>query len=144
MLLIQAISDRVIVILHLLPHTPYEGICQYHQQQKSDNNDDGTTITEVYLDDGRDLHQSRNLAESVDQVIVVVGYTHKDEGEYVIPSSVMATSPKAGEKVGYFHGIGGDRLSLKLLPRDEQLIEALAGSNDNLVVVCCQHVFMGG
>jgi len=55
--------------------TPYEGLQAYHERL-------GNT---VIFDDGSDLKRAVALAKSADDVVVVVGYTFEDEGEYIIP-----------------------------------------------------------
>jgi len=105
--------------------TPYQGISNYH----------AALGNEVILNDGSDLASAKELAAEADEVIVVVGYTKEDEGEYIILSrDKMVTSAKAGKLIGS-KGSGGDRDNLRLRPEDEQLIEALAGTNESLVVV---------
>lgn len=85
--------------------TPLEGI-----YEKA-----GETIEVVY-DEGRNLEFIEKLVENVDVVIIVAGYTHKEEGEYV------------GNK-------GGDRDLLELQRHDENLIIEAAKHNKNTVVV---------
>jgi beta-glucosidase len=104
--------------------TPYEGLQTYHERL-------GNT---VIFDDGSDLKRAVALAKSADDVVIVVGYTFEDEGEYIISTEAMAESAKAGKLVGK-KGVGGDREVLKLLKRDQQLINTLAGSNDKLAIV---------
>lgn len=79
---------------------------------------------EIVFETGRRLRSARTSAQNADLVILVVGYTHQDEGEYV--------------RVGWFSR-GGDRKTLTLSKRDEKLIKVVAGSNPNTVVV-----MMGG
>jgi len=71
---------------------------------------------ELVFDDGKDPHKAAEKARRADVVVVVAGYTHKDEGEY------------------YNHQ-GGDRLSLSLKPADEALIQAVAAANPQTLVV---------
>ena len=104
--------------------TPYQGLLNYHAAL-------GNT---VILDDGSDLARARSLASSADQVILVVGYTYENEGEYLISDEGMRASAKAGKLVGE-KGTGGDRESLDLVEADRSLIDALAAANDQLVVV---------
>lgn len=104
--------------------TPYQGISNYHKALGN----------QVILNDGSDLESAKKLATEADEVIVVVGYTREDEGEYIILfRDKMVASAKAQKLIGS-KGMGGDRDSLRLRPEDEQLIEALAGTNDQLVV----------
>ncbi len=104
--------------------TPYEGLQAYHERL-------GNT---VIFDDGSDLTRATALAKSADDVVVVVGYTFEDEGEYIISTAAMAESAKAGKLVGE-KGVGGDREVLNLLDRDHQLINAVAGINENMAIV---------
>lgn len=103
------------------------------------------------------------LAADADLAVVVVGYTHADEGEYVdpegtlpllhlfppidhltlgvdaadIPSSVTDDDPPLhpdGGDDALMMGPGGDRASLRLNPPDEALIEAACRASDRVVV----------
>ena len=111
--------------------TPYEGIFNMHKNSGS----------EVELYDGDDLELARSKAANADEVILVVGYTYQEEGEYInIEGEYInvfgdpEASAKAGKLIGR-KGMGGDRESLRLLKQDEELIEAVAGSNPRIVVV---------
>lgn len=104
--------------------TPYRGLKNLHRSLGN----------EVIRHDGSDLKSARILAQEADEVILVVGYTHEDEGEYIITQrSKMVASAKAKKLVGK-KGSGGDRESLNLLPVDEQLIAELGSLNKNTVV----------
>lgn len=101
--------------------TPYQGIKAL--QEKASN--------EVILDDGSDLERAKKLATEADEVILIVGYTHVDEGEYIILSrDQMAESAKAQKLIGK-KGAGGDRATLNLSAEDEALINSLAPLNKN-------------
>jgi len=104
--------------------SPYRGLASYHAEL-------GNTVV---LDDASDLEQARETARHADQVVVVVGYTYEDEGEYLISTENMKESAEAGRLIGE-KGTGGDREDLSLVAADRELIDALAGTNDNLVVV---------
>ena len=84
--------------------TPYEGI------------KNAAKDVEVIYNNGKNLNSTKNLAENVDAVIIVAGFTHKDEGERI-----------------FFKG--GDRDSLRLRAKDEKLISAIAAVNKNIIVV---------
>lgn len=113
--------------------TPAEGIRRYHLPQ-------GNT---VIVNDGSDLDAAQKLAENADQVVIIVGFTAQEEGEYVVASKTMERSAKAGKLVGK-KGLGGDRDSLSLPYIDETLIQHLAGCNPKTVVsvVCGSAVDM--
>jgi hypothetical protein len=116
-------------------------------------------VDEVVHDDGTDLERAANVAAGADVAVVVVGYTHRNEGEYIgetdptlaelFPSadepdvvdwfeaSVAALAPttkppRLTERAGF--GVGGDRSSLRLLPEDVELIRAVAAVNPRTVV----------
>ncbi|WP_422081116.1 beta-glucosidase family protein [Ulvibacterium sp.] len=109
----------------LYVETPFEGI---KKQQEAQGN-------KVILDDGSDLERAKELAQNADDVVLVVGFTHEDEGEYIIFSrEQMEEEAEAGKSLGKVT-IGGDRKDLSLLEQDEKLIKALHPMNDNLAVV---------
>lgn len=104
--------------------TPFEGI-----------RDINTGLgNKVELYDGPDVNIAAEKAKEADQVIIVVGYTFEEEGEYINLQDDMGKSAKAGKLLGE-KGIGGDRENLRLLPEDEALILKIAKSNKNVVVV---------
>ena len=72
----------------------------------------------IVFDKGDHLQTAAQAAQQAAVAIVVAGYTHNDEGEK-LPNSRK----------------GGDRRSLRLSPRDEQLIQAVAAANPATVVV---------
>ena len=77
---------------------------------------------EIVHDAGKDLELVRTLAAGADVVLVVAGYTHRDEGEF-IPGQMVDLSGDTSTS------IGGDRVDLRLGPRDEALIAAVAEVN---------------
>jgi beta-glucosidase len=111
-------------------------------------------------DDGADPAAAAAMASVADAVIVVVGYTHDDEGENVgdIPGELTALFPPMPDELapefaaafarrdgeGGGIGQGGDRRSLRLRADDEALIEAVAAANERVVVVlmCASAVLM--
>jgi beta-glucosidase len=74
---------------------------------------------EVIYNEGTDIDVAQQIAQSVDSVIIVVGYTYKDEGEYI---------PRMSR--GY-----GDRINLGLKESEIQLINAVLKVNKKCVVV---------
>jgi len=71
---------------------------------------------EILYNDGKNQIKAVNMAKNTDIVIIVVGYTHENEGEYI------------GSK-------GGDRDSLRLRKIDENLINRIVSVNPNCIVV---------
>jgi beta-glucosidase len=71
---------------------------------------------EILYQDGTNKEETVDLAKKADYVIIVVGYTEKEEGEYVFTK-------------------GGDRDSLTLKKEDEELISLLASNNENCIVI---------
>nr|WP_299338014.1 glycoside hydrolase family 3 C-terminal domain-containing protein [Allomuricauda sp.] len=105
--------------------TPFEGIKE-HQEAL------GNTVV---LNDGSDMESAKALAERADEVILLVGFTHEDEGEFIVwKRETMEASAEAGKFIGESK-IGGDRENLKLKSSDEILIKSLAPLNKNLAVV---------
>lgn len=74
---------------------------------------------EIVYNEGKDLEQVKNIAQTVDAVVAIVGYTHRDEGEYIRQ---------------YIRKVG-DRESLELKERDKELILAASEQNENIIVV---------
>jgi beta-glucosidase len=76
---------------------------------------------EILYGDGGDPSRDAELARGADAAVVVVGYSHEDEGEFVSDESVS---------------IGGDRkASLGLRAEDLALIRAACAANPRTVVV---------
>src|SRR5512138_486312 len=114
---------------------------------------------EIVYDDGSDPAQAAQIASEADVVVLVVGYTHQDEGEYVSPDSMAELSknfpPPTPEEMPIAHAMmermsatnsvdnamppGGDRKLLTLHPDDEALIQIVVASNPRTVVA-----MMGG
>jgi beta-glucosidase len=87
----------------------------------------------VLRGDERDLVGARAAAEAADAVVVVVGYTAREEGEYV-PGDI-ALGQDGGSAEAIAQSIGGDRTSLRLPPDQVDLIQAIAGANPRMVIV---------
>ena len=77
---------------------------------------------EIIYHDGSDIEAARALAKDADVVVVVAGYIHSDEGEFLEDRSDKAE-------------MGGDRASMRLHKRDTDLIKGLEGVNKNMVSV---------
>ena len=114
-----------------------------------------TAFQHVVYDSGLDLAKAGQLAAEAEAVLVVVGYTRDDEGEFVSPDTTsglralfpVPTTPEEQQTAaavasglaeraresGAFSR-GGDRASLRLSPADEALILAAAGANNHVVV----------
>jgi beta-glucosidase len=100
---------------------------------------------EVIYSDGQDLEEAKEMARSADAVILVAGFEHSDEGEYVVVSTDMdyvkrprtreEEEQKKKDKKWFELFIGGDRLDLNLKQRDTMVLEAVVDENPNIVVV---------
>lgn len=106
----------------------------------------------VAFDDGADSGRAAAVAAGADAAVVVVGYTHADEGEYIPPDMIPMFAPSfpppspsekaiaerivqgTGSQEGGFSP-GGDRERLTLHPDDERLILSVARANPRTVVV---------
>ncbi|KAJ9144172.1 Glycoside hydrolase family 3 protein [Pleurostoma richardsiae] len=114
---------------------------------------------DIILSDTDSVEDAREAAAGADVVICVVGYDASDEGEYVVPAfksnpelkdlfppprtdqdketlkiiegGYTGPQPSTGIEVG----AGGDRKSLRLRPRDIDLIKATSASNPGVIVV---------
>jgi beta-glucosidase len=121
--------------------TPFQGIQAALQSQ-----------AEVLHDDGSDLERAKATAQATDVVVLVVGYTHADEGEYIAPDTFQDFAPlfpvpseedvavmertmqsMSGGQAGEFPP-GGDRDQLTLHPEDEDLIQVIAAVNPRIIV----------
>ncbi len=71
----------------------------------------------VVFDNGSSISRARRIAKEADAVIVVAGFTWRDEGEYIREFK-----------------IGGDRVDLNLSPKHIGLIEAVSSVNDRCIV----------
>jgi beta-glucosidase len=114
---------------------------------------------EVIYDDGSDLARAARVASDAEVAIIVAGYTHLDEGEYVSPDTMaelsknfpsptpeeMPIAQAMMEKMGATNNVdnamppGGDRKLLTLHPKDEALIQSIVAANPRTVVA-----MMGG
>jgi len=76
----------------------------------------------VVHESGADVAKARAVARAADAVVVVVGFSHADEGEYTPEKSDVRER-------------GGDREELALRASDRALVEAVAAENPKTVVV---------
>ena len=100
----------------------------------------------VLTGDEDDLDAATEAARSADAVVVVVGYTAEEEGEY-IPSDLTLGQAGSGHQIAELlkearknapprpKSIGGDRLDLAVPAAQVRLIEAAAASGKPVVVV---------
>lgn len=107
---------------------------------------------EIHFDNGADPDRAAQAAKSADAAVVIVGYTHEDEGEFIPPDMIPMFAklfpkptpeedpiaqrilPGTGVQQGGFSP-GGDRQRLTLHPRDELLIQTVAAANPRTIVV---------
>lgn len=104
--------------------SPYEGLSDYAQRKGA----------KTFLFDEVTGADATAKAKEMDRIVLVVGYTYEDEGEYMQTRDHMLKSAEAGELVGE-KVEGGDRLNLNLKASDLKLIEALKSSGKEFVVV---------
>lgn len=110
---------------------------------------------EVLVDDASDLDRATALAEASDAAVLIVGYTAREEGEWVngrvyarddlmrlypepVNDDERAVLAEMLERLEAAKGskeIGGDRSSLRLPEDDVALIKAVAAQNPNCIVV---------
>lgn len=98
----------------------------------------GPDVSILTGDEG-DPAAARSLAAKADAVVVVVGYTAQEEGEFVpgdialgqeIPEEVREAAAQEARQPR-----GGDRASLRLPADQVALLQAIAGANKRTVVV---------
>ena len=114
---------------------------------------------DIIYDDGSNPARAAEVARDAEVAVVVAGYTHLDEGEYISPDSLPELSknfpPPTPEEMPIAQTMmanmatansvpnamppGGDRKLLTLHPDAEALIQAVAASNPRTVVA-----MMGG
>ncbi len=75
---------------------------------------------DIVFQDGIDIDAAKNYVKDVDAVMIVVGCSYKDEGEYI----------KIGNTI-----LGGDRDNLGLKNKDINLINSISEVNKNIIVV---------
>jgi beta-glucosidase len=116
---------------------------------------------DVVFDDGVDHEHAAATAGAADVAVVVVGYTYRDEGEYIgetdpalgslfppgdeddvvdlfqaqLSQLPPITKPERLTTRPRSFSLGGDRTSLRLAPDDVALIRAVAAANPRTVVV---------
>ncbi|WP_299766019.1 glycoside hydrolase family 3 C-terminal domain-containing protein [uncultured Dokdonia sp.] len=105
--------------------TPYEGIKKYQEALGN----------EVIFNDGSDIETAKQIASEADEVILIVGFTHEDEGEYIIFSRDKMLEAAENGKPTDNTSFGGDRVDLRLLHSDENLIKTIAPVNKQLAIV---------
>ena len=77
---------------------------------------------QVLYESGSDLEQARKLAAEADAVLIVAGYIHSDEGEFLADRTDLGDNK------------GGDRMTMRLKERDLKLIEAVKGLCPHTIV----------
>jgi beta-glucosidase len=115
--------------------------------------------SEITYDDGSNPARAAQIAREADVAVIVAGYTHLDEGEYVSPDAMnelsknfppptpeeMPVAQAMMETMGATNSVdnamppGGDRKLLTLHPEDEALIQVIVAANPRTVVA-----MMGG
>ena len=98
------------------PHvvTPYEGLCRAFGREN------------VLLADGKNMKRDLPKIKACAAAVVCVGSDYKQEGEYL---AVVSKSDKRTAS-----GNGGDRYSLRIPPREVELIRAVCAVCPNTVV----------
>jgi beta-glucosidase len=101
----------------------------------------------VIHDDGSDVQRAAEVARGADAVLVVAGFTHEDEGEFIdtdvapmfasfnlppLPPEIEGAFKRVQTKTSFSRG--GDRKSLSLRAEEEKLIRAVAAANPRCVV----------
>jgi len=83
--------------------TPFEGLNK-------------TANAQIIYNRGKNIKQAKKLASQCDVAIIIVGYTQKEEGEFIFPH-------------------GGDRKRLTLKPEEETMILEISKSQPKTIVI---------
>lgn len=132
--------------------TPYEGIKA------------ALPNATLSLDDSNEVESAQKEAQDAEAAIVIVGYDWRDEGEFTVPAfktnpplknilppndgtkeanvieEILLNETSGEEAIGgggednYGLGAGGDRSSLRLNPRDVEIIKAVSAVNKRTIV----------
>ncbi len=102
--------------------TPWKGINDYLSEHGG----------EAVLYTGDDTAEALRIAEEADAVVIIAGFTHEDEGEYIVADPEKQR--EAGGPVDGGFSSSGDRHDLRLKKEDEEMIRALSGVNPATVV----------
>ncbi len=86
----------------------------------------------IITGDECDLQKAKEAAKGADAVVVVVGYTAQEEGEFIPGDIALGQVEGAGSNMG---SIGGDRDTLSLPPAQTALIETAVSSGKPVAVV---------
>ncbi len=97
--------------------TPYQGMRRFLKGKS----------TQLLKYSGASLSKAKEIAAQADAVVLVVGYKHNHEGEFIINSNLEKVLSK-------FASFGGDRDSLRLPAGDVDLINAVCAVNKNVCV----------
>jgi beta-glucosidase len=73
----------------------------------------------LLYNNGKNLDKAKNIAQSADAVAIIVGYTYKDEGEYI---DLLLKG-------------GGDRINIGLKSKEVKLIKSVSHVNQSCIVV---------
>jgi len=76
---------------------------------------------QILYNDGSNIEVAKQLTKDADMVLIVVGYIHSDEGEFLADRTDIAD-------------LGGDRETMRLHQRDIELIEGVKGICPNTMV----------
>lgn len=89
-------------------------------------------VAAVLHSDGGDLEHLAAVALRADAVVVLAGFRHDEEGEYLHLDGGMPANES--EKQAPFGFAGGDRVPLNLKDRDLRVIQTVAALNPRVVV----------
>lgn len=84
----------------------------------------------ILHDDGSDLKRAADLAGKADVCIIAAGFTWEHEGEFIPGNEAMEGLDSDEPMVAR----GGDRTQLRLLAKDEELIDQVCSANANTLV----------
>jgi beta-glucosidase len=103
--------------------TPFDGIKNYV----------GNAVEILYAE-AHEIEKIKSISKEADAVIIVAGYTYKEEGEFIHLKGHKATPGKKPLLTKLNIMSTGDRLSLQLPERDLKVIDAVSSVTDKSVV----------
>jgi beta-glucosidase len=89
----------------------------------------------IVTGDEDDLVAARAAADEADAVVIVVGNTRADEGEFIPGDIPLGQAGAADGEPAAINALGGDRTELTIRPEQQALIEAAAQSGKPVIVI---------
>jgi beta-glucosidase len=89
----------------------------------------------ILTGDEDDLAAARSAADEADAIVIIVGNTRADEGEFIPGDISLGQAAAADGDAAAINALGGDRTELTIRPEQQALIEAAAQSGKPVIVI---------